>query len=92
MPWLLSPEADDPALAVTDLAVDDDDTLRIAVAPGFALLARPFAICAMTPARLHGSHGRRECLPIADLSAASVAGWQHGPTNALTDAVNYDGS
>lgn len=32
----LSPEADDPALAVTDLAVEDENTLHIAAAPGFA--------------------------------------------------------
>jgi CubicO group peptidase (beta-lactamase class C family) len=34
----LNPEADDPVLAVTELTVEDDDTLRIAEAPGFASL------------------------------------------------------
>jgi hypothetical protein len=33
---LLAPENDDPSLAVTDLAVEDEDTLRITAAPGFA--------------------------------------------------------
>jgi CubicO group peptidase (beta-lactamase class C family) len=33
---LLSPENDDPALLVTDLAVEDEDTLRMTTAPGFA--------------------------------------------------------
>ena len=33
---LLSPENDDPALVVTDLAVEDENTLRMTTAPGFA--------------------------------------------------------